>query len=71
MTDSKSLSAAAASTMPWWKEPTRAQWCSFLAAWAGWVLDAFDFTIFLLVIPDIAKEFGVSNTAVVSSIIAQ
>lgn len=52
----------------WWKEPTRAQWCSFLAAWAGWVLDAFDFTIFLLVIPDIAAEFGVSRTAVVSSV---
>lgn len=55
-------------TMPWWKEPTKDQWCSFLAAWAGWVLDAFDFTIFLLVIPNIAEEFGVSRTAVVTSV---
>ena len=36
---------------PWWREPTRAQWCAFGAAWAGWVLDAFDFTIFMLVMP--------------------
>lgn len=68
MNDSKSLAVTATPTDRWWKEPTKAQWFSFLAAWAGWVLDAFDFTIFLLVIPDIAKEFGVSNTAVVSSI---
>jgi MFS transporter, SHS family, lactate transporter len=53
---------------PWWREPTRDQWASFLAAWSGWVLDAFDFTIFLLVIPSIAREFGASTTAVTSSI---
>jgi MFS transporter, SHS family, lactate transporter len=51
------MSAAA---VPWWREPTRAQWTSFGAAWAGWVLDGFDFTIFLLVMPAIAREFGVS-----------
>lgn len=56
------------SETPWWKEPTRDQWGTFLAAWAGWVLDAFDFTIFLLVIPAMAAEFGVSRTAVVSSV---
>src|SRR5690348_11778391 len=52
----------------WWLEPTRAQWISFLAAWLGWILDAFDFTIFLLVMPQIAKEFGVSMTATAGSI---
>jgi SHS family lactate transporter-like MFS transporter len=52
----------------WWREPTRGQWCSFFAAWVGWVLDAFDFTIFLLVMPAIAKEFGVSRTAAAGSI---
>jgi SHS family lactate transporter-like MFS transporter len=36
---------------------------SFLAAWLGWILDAFDFTVFLLVMPRIAKDFGVSITA--------
>jgi SHS family lactate transporter-like MFS transporter len=53
---------------PWYREPTRAQWASFLAAWVGWVLDAFDFTIFLLVMPMIAKEFGVSRTAAAGSV---
>jgi len=49
--------------MPWWKEPTKGQWASFGAAWFGWVMDAFDFTVFLAVMPQIAKEFGVSTTA--------
>src|ERR1700727_67352 len=48
--------------VPLWREPTRGQWMSFLAAWFGWVLDAFDFTIFLLVMPRIAKEFNVTIT---------
>lgn len=52
----------------WWREPTRAQWTSFGAAWAGWVLDAFDFTIFLLAMPAISKHFGVSHTATAFSI---
>jgi MFS family permease len=30
-----------------------------VAAWAGWTLDAFDFTAFLLIIAPIAKEFDV------------
>src|SRR5262245_44161034 len=51
------------SPKPWWKEPTRGQWITFLAAWIGWVMDAFDFTIFLLVMPAIAQHFGVSDTA--------
>jgi SHS family lactate transporter-like MFS transporter len=53
---------------PWWREPTRAQWTAFLAAWFGWVLDAFDFTVFLLVMPEITKEFGVTATATSASI---
>ncbi len=55
-------------TEPWWREPTRAQWCAFGAAWAGWVLDAFDFTIFMLVMPNIAREFGVASVATAGSI---
>jgi SHS family lactate transporter-like MFS transporter len=51
------------SSKPWWKEPTRGQWITFFAAWIGWVMDAFDFTIFLLVMPEIAQHFGVSETA--------
>jgi SHS family lactate transporter-like MFS transporter len=54
--------------VPWWKEPTRAHWCAFGAAWAGWVLDAFDFTIFVLVMPNIAREMHVANVATAGSI---
>src|SRR5688572_8547176 len=53
---------------PWWKEPTRGQWAAFSAAWAGWVLDAFDFTIFLMVQNEIAKEFGVGLVALSGSV---
>jgi len=52
----------------WWREPTRGQWFTFLAAWVGWVLDAFDFTIFLLVMPLMAREFHVGVTATAASI---
>lgn len=55
-------------TMPWWREPTRAQYATFFAAWSGWVLDAFDFTIFLLVMPHIEAEFGVKHVATAGSI---
>jgi SHS family lactate transporter-like MFS transporter len=54
--------------LPWWRERTRGQWAAFLAAYAGWVLDAFDFTIYFLVMPDIMREFGVSRTAAAGSI---
>ena len=50
--------------VPWWKEPTREQWKAWIAAWLGWTLDAFDFTIFLLIMVPIAKEFDVPLTAV-------
>ena len=51
--------AEAIKTIPWWNEPTKDQWYAYLAAWAGWTLDAFDFTAFLLIIAPIAKEFDV------------
>jgi len=50
--------------VPWWKEPTKDQWMAWWAAWLGWTLDAFDFTIFLLIMVPIAKEFNVPLTAV-------
>jgi SHS family lactate transporter-like MFS transporter len=56
--------ADAAVSIAWWKEPTRDQWFAWIAAWLGWMLDAFDFTIFLLIMAPIATEFGVSVTAV-------
>jgi MFS transporter, SHS family, lactate transporter len=51
-------------TIPWWKEPTRDQWYAWWAAWLGWTLDAFDFTVFLLIMVPIAKEFDVPLAAV-------
>ena len=50
--------------LPWWREPTRDQWYAFGAAWLGWTLDAFDFTVFLLIMQPIAQTFHVPLTAV-------
>ncbi len=50
---------AVGSAVPWWKEPTKDQWLAYVAAWLGWTLDAFDFTIFLLIMVPISKDFGV------------
>src|SRR3569832_1839885 len=47
------------SGVPWWKEPTKDQWYAYCAAWLGWTLDAFDFTVFLLIMAPIAQEYGV------------
>ncbi len=51
--------ANTSSAIPWWREPTKDQWLAYLAAWLGWTLDAFDFTVFLLIMVPISKEFGV------------
>ena len=59
-----SSSVAKAQQVPWWKEPTKDQWIAWWAAWLGWTLDAFDFTIFLLIMVPIAKEFNVPLTEV-------
>jgi MFS transporter, SHS family, lactate transporter len=50
--------------IPWWKEPTKDQWFAYVASWLGWTLDAFDFTIFLLIMVPISEEFHVPLTAV-------
>ena len=63
-----SSSPSSAPDLRWWREPTKSQWLAFGTAWAGWVLDAFDFTIFLLVMPHVAKDFGVKNLATTGSI---
>jgi SHS family lactate transporter-like MFS transporter len=52
------------SDIPWWKEPTKDHWNAYIAAWLGCTLDAFYFTIFLLIMAPIAKEFDVPLTAV-------
>ena len=57
-------SVGTSDSLPWWKEPTKDQWYAFVAAWLGWTLDAFDFTVFLLIMPMIAKTFDVSMLSV-------
>ena len=52
------------SPVAWWKEPTRDQWLAWSAAWLGWTLDAFDFTMFLLIMVPISQEFHVPLTDV-------
>src|SRR5271170_6130825 len=59
-----SITLNSSSEIPWWKEPSKEQWKAWIAAWLGWTLDAFDFTIFLLIMVPIAKEFDVPLTAV-------
>src|SRR6516162_10315268 len=58
------ISATTADQIPWWREPTKDQWLAWVAAWLGWTLDAFDFTIFLLIMVPIADAFGVPLVAV-------
>jgi MFS transporter, SHS family, lactate transporter len=58
------MANAEAAQVPWYKEPTKDQWYAWWAAWLGWTLDAFDFTVFLLIIKPIADEFQVPTTDV-------
>jgi MFS transporter, SHS family, lactate transporter len=58
------LTAASPAAIPWWKEPTKEQWLAWSAAWLGWTLDAFDFTIFLLIMLPISQYFKVPLTTV-------
>jgi putative sialic acid transporter len=55
-------------SVPWWKEPTKDQWMAWTAGWLGWMLDAFDFTIFFLIMVPISQEFGVPLTLVAGTV---
>ena len=52
-----STAADTSKQIAWWREPTKDQWLAWWAAWLGWTLDAFDFTIFLLIMAPIGAEF--------------
>ena len=58
------MAIADTARVPWWREPTKDQWFAWVASWLGWTLDAFDFTVFLLIMVPIAKEFNVPLTDV-------
>ena len=51
------MAAVDAGSVAWWREPTKDQWYAWWAAWLGWTLDAFDFTVFLLIMKPIADYF--------------
>jgi SHS family lactate transporter-like MFS transporter len=59
-----SASVHRGSQIVWWREPTREQWHAWIAAWLGWTLDSFDFTIFVFIMLPISQEFQVPLTAV-------
>lgn len=61
-------SAVADGQVPWWREPTKDQWYAWVAGWMGWMLDAFDFTIFFLVMVAISEEFNVPLTLVAGTV---
>lgn len=51
-----------------WRTLTPDQKKAFLAAYLGWMLDAFDFFLLVFVIKDVAREFHVSKTEVTYAI---
>jgi SHS family lactate transporter-like MFS transporter len=51
----------APATRAWYREVTPSQWRAFTAAYLGWVLDAFDFTILTFLLVDIQRSFTVSK----------
>jgi hypothetical protein len=53
------VTRAAARQLSWWREPVKEQGLAYVAAWLRWTLDAFDFTVFLLIMVPIANEFQV------------
>ncbi|HEX7138707.1 MAG TPA: MFS transporter [Vicinamibacterales bacterium] len=46
---------------PWYRDVSPSQWRAFTAAYLGWVLDAFDFTILTFLLVDIQHSFTISK----------
>jgi MFS transporter, SHS family, lactate transporter len=53
--------AAAAVTLPWYREVSRDQWRAFWAVFLGWVIDSFDFNILAFIIIDIQQSFSIDR----------
>src|SRR5947209_17102054 len=47
---------------PWYRTVTADQWKTLLAAQLGWMLDAMDFTLYLMAINTLQQEFAINNT---------
>ena len=61
MSATPSLGVAPNRAQPWYREVTTEQWKAFWAAYLGWMLDAFDFTILTFLVVDIQRSFTVNN----------
>src|SRR5438045_8449882 len=46
--------------LEWRREVTPSQWRAFFAAYLGWLLDGFDFTIITFLLVDIQRSFTVN-----------
>jgi len=46
---------------PWYREVTGEQWRAFVAAYLGWMLDGFDFTILTFLLVEIQRTFTVNS----------
>src|SRR5439155_11436317 len=53
--------AAMTTLLGWRREVTPGQWRAFLAAYLGWMLDGFDFTILTFLLVDIERSFTVNS----------
>jgi SHS family lactate transporter-like MFS transporter len=56
-----SLSAVRDRPLPCYREVTGDQWRAFFAAYLGWLLDGFDFTIITFLLVDIQRSFTVNS----------
>ena len=45
----------------WFRQVSRVQWKAFLAAFFGWMLDGFDFTVMTFILIDIQNSFAVDS----------
>ncbi len=50
-----------APTVPWYREVTPVQWRTLLAAKFGWMLDAFDFLLYVMAIGQLKTYFGFND----------
>jgi SHS family lactate transporter-like MFS transporter len=46
---------------PWYRQVNADQWRAFWAAYLGWMLDGFDFSILAFVLVDVQRSFSVDN----------
>lgn len=51
---------AVESTQSWWRETTRKEWNALLAAFFGYMLDAFDVMVYAFALTTILKEWGLT-----------